>query len=72
MIKYEYDVVLIPLTEEQQNAVSLGIVEIGSLNEILKKILNTKADDGWEPLYPFTFPSIWFKRPIPKNKNAKI
>jgi hypothetical protein len=66
----EYDVEVIKLTEEQQNAVALGIVEIDSINQIIKKIINDRAKDGWEPMYPFAFPSIWFKRNIKKNAKA--
>ena len=63
----EYDFEIIPLTEEQQNAVAMGMVEMDSINGILKKIINKRAEDGWEPLYPFAFPSIWFKRIVKKN-----
>ena len=39
----EYDFEIIPLTEEQQNAVAMGMVEMDSINEILKKIINKMA-----------------------------
>lgn len=64
---YEYDFQDIGLTEDQRKMVDLGMVKIEDLNLKIKDILNQMAKDGWEPLYPFSVPMLWFRRP----KNQK-
>lgn len=59
---YEYDFEDIGLTEEDRKLVELGMGKIEDLNAKIKPILNKRAKEGWEPLYPFSVPMIWFKR----------
>ena len=62
MIKYEYDVVALNLSDEQKHVLSMNLGNIEQLNSMLKEVINAKASDGWEPLYPFAVPQIWFRR----------
>lgn len=62
MKKYEYDFERINLTEEQEQMMQMGMGDIESINSILKDIINVRAKAGWEPLYPFSVPGLWFKK----------
>lgn len=68
MTKYEYDVVTLDLTEEQQQALQLGLANIEQLNLMIKDIINERAQDGWEPMYPFSVPQIWFRKAKPTRR----
>jgi hypothetical protein len=59
---YEYDFQDIGLDEEQKKLVELGMANIENLNAKIKDILNKRGCDGWEPLYPFSVPLLWFRR----------
>lgn len=67
---YEYKVFEIPLDPEAKKAFETGLADINSINAILEKTINEKSKDGWEPLHPFSFPSVWFKR-VKNNKGKK-
>lgn len=67
---YEYDFEDMGLTEEQRKLVELGMVKVEDINGKIKEILNRRAVEGWEPLYPFSVPMLWFKR-IMLSKKAK-
>ncbi len=69
---YEYDVVTLPLSEEQKQILPMGITNIEQLNVLIKNTINNKAADGWEPLYPFSVPQIWFRRVIIKKTKKKL
>lgn len=60
--KLEYDFEVLALTEGEQQMVQMGIANIDQLNAKIKDIVNKRAIDGWEPLYPFSVPAVWFKR----------
>lgn len=68
---YEYDFEGIDLTDEQRQAVELGLVKIEVLNEKVKLILNKRAKDGWTAEYPFSVPYLWFKREVKVRKTRK-
>lgn len=61
-MNYEYDYQTIPLTEEQQQIIGMGLGDVESLNILIKDIVNQRAEDGWEPLWPFMVPQLWFRR----------
>ena len=63
-MKYEYDFVSLKLTEDQQQAIQLGIVNVEIINPQIRDIINARGQEGWEALYPFSLPGIWFKRTI--------
>ena len=63
-MKYEYDFENVPLTEAQQHMVSIGAGNIDELNVIIRDLINERAKDGWEPLYPFSVPQVWFRKQI--------
>lgn len=66
---YEYDFQDIGLTEDQRKIVELGMAKIEDVSARIRDILNKRATDGWEPLYPFSVPLLWFKRiKKPKKK----
>lgn len=67
----EYDFESIELTDEQKQLIQLGMGNVDELNNKIKVIINGRSKGGWEPLYPFSVPMLWFKREIPKrNKKA--
>lgn len=66
--KYEYDFIALNLTDDQKQIVQMGLGNIDQLNTMIKDTINFKAKDGWEPLYPFSVPHIWFRR-IKKSKS---
>ena len=55
---YEYDVVTLDLDEDQKQAIQMGIGKIEHLNSLIKKMVNSKGKEGWEPLYPFSVPQL--------------
>lgn len=63
-MKYEYKYVNVELTEEQQQMVDLGMVKPGAVDNLVMETINAEAEDGWEPLYPFMFPCIWFRKQV--------
>jgi hypothetical protein len=50
--------------------VDLGMAKIESLNNMVLEVINEQARDGWEPLYPFSMPSIWFRREVPVKRKT--
>ena len=64
MTKYEYDYETLTLTEEQQQMVQIGIGNIEFLNDLIKDAVNERAADGWEPLWPFMVPHLWFRKSV--------
>ena len=63
MTKYEYDFENVELSDEQKQVMQMGLGDVSALNVIIKDIINVKAKSGWEPLYPFSVPQIWFRKP---------
>jgi hypothetical protein len=73
-MKYEYDVVTLQIDENQKQVLQLGLGDIEALNLMIKEVVNERAKDGWEPLYPFSVPQIWFRKPrraAPRKKTRK-
>ena len=77
-MKYKYEVVTLQLTDEQMQMSSLGIANIEQINAIVCELVNERSEDGWEPLYPFSVPQVWFrkevkayKRPLARKKITK-
>ena len=62
MTKYEYDFETIELNAEQQAKMEMGMGDINILNPIIRDVLNKRAKKGWEPLYPFSVPQLWFRK----------
>ena len=62
-MKYEFDYETLELTDEQLQLVQMGLAKIDDLNSMVKDIINERAAKGWEPMYPFSVPSIWFRKP---------
>jgi hypothetical protein len=65
---YEYDLELLPLSDEQQKVLELGLAKMEEINTIIKTVINQRAKLGWEPLYPFSVPMLWFKREVKKSR----
>jgi len=59
---YEYDFHDIGLDEDQRKMVEFGGIKVEDISVKIRDILNKRAQDGWEPLYPFSVPLLWFKR----------
>ncbi len=68
---YEYEFVTLDLTEEQKQVMRMGLANIDQINAMLRDTINKKAIAGWEPLYPFSVPDIWFRRIKPKKTRKK-
>jgi hypothetical protein len=71
MTKYEYDYEELKLNEEERALLDLDMGDVDTLNVLLRETINERAADGWEPLYPFSVPSLWFRRVIP-TKRKKV
>lgn len=71
MTKYEYDVVTLNLSDEQKQVLQLGLGDIEQLNLMIKEVINERAGDGWEPLYPFSVPQIWFRKAKTVRRTTK-
>ena len=65
---YEYDFEDVPMSDDERRMMEMGIGKIEVINVKIKDILNRRAKDGWEPLYPFSVPMLWFKRVAKKTK----
>lgn len=70
-MKYEYDFETLEVTDEQQHVISLGLGDISQINAMIRDIVNKRAKDGWEPMYPFSVPDIWFKKPVVTRRKKK-
>jgi len=73
MTKYEYDFVELKISDEQKQVISMGLADVDSLNLMIRDVINERAADGWEPLYPFSVPQIWFRKqkPVQRKKTTK-
>ena len=58
----EYDFENIELPEDTRKLVDMGMANIDAINPKIKELINKRAKDGWEPLYPFSVPMVWFRR----------
>ena len=67
---YIYKFVTLPVSQDQQAALNLGVVSLEEINPIIEKCINEQAKDGWEPFYPFSFPSIWFRKQTKAKKSV--
>lgn len=63
-MSYEYEVITLNLNEEEQHAIQMGLGRIEDINGLILEVVNEMAKEGWEPLYPFSVPQIWFKRVV--------
>ncbi len=71
----EYDSETLQLPAEEAAIVKMGLAPDELLNNINKRIheiINRRGKDGWEVMYPFSVPTLWFKRiGITKKKTKK-
>jgi hypothetical protein len=61
-MKFEYKYRTIEINDEQRQMVEIGLINQEAVTDIMIEVINEEAKDGWEPLYPFSFPSVFFKR----------
>lgn len=71
MTKYEYDFVTLALSDDQKQVLQMGLGDIDQLNIMIRDTINEWATDGWEPLYPFSVPQIWFRKPKTVRRKRK-
>lgn len=71
MTKFEYDFVTLNLSEEHKQVLQMGLGDIDALNVLIRDVINERADDGWEPLYPFSVPMIWFRKAKPARRATR-
>ncbi len=70
-MKYQYDYELLPLDEGQLQAIEMGLAKIEHINAMILDLVNERAKKGWEPLYPFSVPQIWFRKPATAARKRK-
>jgi hypothetical protein len=58
----EYDFETLKLSEEQEAALLVGMADPNDLNNQIRDLLNSRAQEGWSPLTPIIPPTIWFAR----------
>jgi hypothetical protein len=68
---YEYKYVTIEISPEQQQVVDMGLAKMDEVAELIMTEVNQQAEEGWEPLHPFGFPTLWFKREVKKTVRKK-
>lgn len=66
---YEYDYEEIVMSEQDRKLTEMNFIQPEQINPKIKEVLNRKAKGGWEPLYPFMVPMLWFKRVKKQKKN---
>jgi hypothetical protein len=74
MIKHEYDSEVLQLSTEEAGIVTMGLVPddlLASINKRIQEVINKRGQNGWEVLYPFSVPTLWFKR-IATTKKKRI
>lgn len=74
MTKYEYDNEVLQLSVEEAATVKMGLAPdelLSSINKRIHDIINKRGQDGWEVMYPFSVPTLWFKRIAVAKKKAK-
>lgn len=74
MTKYEYDSEVLQLTVEEAATVKMGLAPdelLSSINKRIHEIVNKRGKAGWEVLYPFSVPTLWFKRIAVTKKKMK-
>ena len=71
----EYDSEVLQLSPEEAGVVKMGLAPdevLTSINKRIQEVINKRGKDGWEVLYPFSVPTLWFKRiAVPKKKAKK-
>lgn len=74
MIKYEYDSETLQLSVDEAATVKMGLAPdnlLSTINGRIQEIINKRGQDGWEVLYPFSVPTLWFKRTSLKKPRKK-
>lgn len=71
MNQFEYVNERLQLSTDEAAIVNLGVTPdamIDALNSRIIEVINRKGKEGWEVLYPFSVPVLWFKRTKQKKK----
>lgn len=68
---YEYDFEDIGLDKGQRHLVEMNMADVDVVNPLIKDVINKRAKAGWEPLYPFAVPLLWFRRVAQVAKKTK-
>lgn len=71
MTVFEYKRVKLDLPDNHLEAMNLGFVDSDDIDTKIETVVNEQGQDGWEALYPFAVPSIWFRRSKTVRKNSK-
>lgn len=67
---YEYTFESLPLSDDQKQMIQMGLAKIDDVNSMVVDLANKKAKEGWEPLYPFSVPYMWFRREKKTKKKS--
>jgi len=73
MNKYEFRIENIALNGDETNMMMMGMAPpevMDTVNERLVELINKLGEDGWEALYPFSLPFVWFRKVSKKTKKS--
>lgn len=65
MNQIEYINEKIKLTADELTIINMGVASpdtIDSINDKIQEVISRRGKEGWEALYPFSVPLLWFKR----------
>lgn len=69
---YEYEFEAVPLPDEEARMLAMNLIgNIHVVNTAVKTVLDARSKLGWEPLYPFSVPVLWFRREVKTRKTKK-
>lgn len=71
--KYEYECDVLPLTPDQLQAASMGLLtadHMEHLNQLILDKLNERGSQGWRVITPVSLPTIFFEREKPARRPA--
>jgi len=74
MTKLEYDSEVLQLSTEEAGIVKMGLAPdelLNTINKRIQEVINRRGQEGWEVLYPFSVPTLWFKRIATTKKKVK-
>ena len=72
--KFEYECEVLPLTPDQLQAASMGLLtaeHMEGINKIILDKLNERGSEGWRVVTPVSLPTIFFERETAVRRATK-
>lgn len=60
--QYEYEYEELKLDDEQKELLQMNMIDSNALTPLVNEVINKRGQAGWEAMYPFSVPLIWFRR----------